>query len=76
MDTEESAIFSQMSNDDSPLTKKERDSLRTHPDCAARILHLEDSILRSRQGEKFITNKTLFGKLKKDFFVEMSRTTV
>ncbi len=68
----ESAIFSQMSNDDSPLTKKERDSLKTHPDCAVRILHLEDSILKTRQGEKFITNKTLFGQLKKDFFVEMA----
>jgi len=68
----ESAIFSQMSNDDSPLTKKERDSLRTHPDCADRILHLEDSILRSRQGEKFIINKTLFEQLKKDFFVEIA----
>jgi len=68
----ESAIFSQMSNDDSPLTKKERDSLKTHPDCAARISHLEDSILKARQGEKFIINKTLFGQLKKDFFVELA----
>ncbi len=68
----ESAIFSQMSNDDSPLTKKERDSLKTHPDCAVRIFHLEDSILKTRQGENFIMNKTLFGQLKKDFFVEMA----
>jgi hypothetical protein len=68
----ESTIFSQMSNDDSPLTKKERDSLKTHPDCAARISHLEDSILKARQGEKFIINKTLFGQLKKDFFVELA----
>ena len=45
----ESAIFSQMSNDNSPLTKKERDSLRTHPDCAVRISFLEDSILRTRR---------------------------
>lgn len=68
----ESTIFSQMSNDDSPLTKKERDSLKTHPDCAVRILHLEDSISKARQGEKFIINSTLFGQLKKDFFVEMA----
>jgi Zn-dependent protease with chaperone function len=68
----ESAIFSQMSNDDSPLTKKERDSLKTHPDCAVRVFHLEDSILKTRQGENFIMNKTLFGQLKKDFFVEMA----
>jgi len=68
----ESAIFSQMSNDNSPLTKKERDSLRTHPDCAVRISFLEDSILKARQGEKFIMNKTLFLQLKKDFFVEMA----
>lgn len=68
----ESTIFSQMSNDDSPLTKKERDSLKTHPDCAVRILHLEDSISKARQGQKFIINSTLFGQLKKDFFVEMA----
>lgn len=68
----ESTIFSQMSNDDSPLTKKERDSLKTHPDCAVRILHLEDSISKARQGEKFIINSTLFGQLKKDFFVEIA----
>ena len=68
----ESAIFSQMVNDDSPLTKKERDSLKTHPDCAARILHLEDSVLKARQGEKFIINRTLFAQLKKDFLVEVA----
>lgn len=68
----ESTIFSQMSNDDSPLTKKERDSLKTHPDCAVRILHLEDSISKARQGQKFIINSTLFGQLKKDFFVEIA----
>ena len=68
----ESTIFSQMSNDDSPLTKKERDSLKTHPDCAVRILHLEDSISKARQGEKFIINSTWFGQLKKDFFVEIA----
>ena len=68
----ESAIFSQMSNDDSPLTKRERDSLKTHPDCIARILRLEDFILKTPQGEKFIINETLFGKLKKDFFVEIT----
>ena len=68
----ESTIFSQMSNDDSPLTKKERDSLKTHPDCAVRISHLEDSILKARQGEKFIINRALFGQLKKDFLVEVA----
>ena len=67
MDTETIRDFCQMSNDDSPSTKKERDSLKTHPDCAARISFLEDSILKARQGEKFIIDKTLFGQLKKDF---------
>jgi len=68
----ESAIFSEMSNDDSPLTKKEKDSLKTHPDCTDRILRLEDSILKVQAGKKFIMNESLFKQLKKDFFVEMT----
>src|SRR5688572_10825681 len=67
----ESAIFSEMSIDDSPLTKKEKDSLRTHPDCTDRILRLEDSILEVQPGKKFIVNESLFQELKRDFFVEM-----
>jgi hypothetical protein len=61
-----------MSSDDTPLTKKERDSLKTHPDCAIRISHLEDSILKAGEGKKFLVNEVLFGQLKKDFFVEMT----
>lgn len=68
----ESGIFSEMSTDDSPLTKKEKDSLKTHPDCIDRILRLEDSILKVHPGKKFIINESLFKQLKKDFFVEMT----
>lgn len=68
----ESVIFGQMTDDDSPLTRKEKDSLKTHPDCQLRILMLEDSIQKVNSGEKFIVNENLFRKLKKDFFVEMT----
>ncbi len=68
----ESAIFSQMKDEDSPLTKKERDSLKTHPDCDIRIILLEDSIKMHGTGQAFLVNEPLFKKLKKDFFVEMT----
>src|SRR6202008_3572195 len=38
----ESVIFGSMSKDDSPLTKEEKDSLKTHPDCQKRILNFRD----------------------------------
>ena len=59
----ESVIFSEMSNDDSPLTKKEKDSLKTHPACTDRILRLEDSITKVQPGKKFIMDELLFRQL-------------
>ena len=68
----ESAIFGAMTNDDSPLTKKEKDSLKTHPDCSIRILQLKDSIANLPVGKNFIVDERLFYKLKKDFFIELT----
>lgn len=68
----ESAIFSQLSEDDSPLSKKEKDSLKTHPNCQQRIAFLADSINSAKAGKSFIVNEELFNRLKKDFFKEMT----
>ena len=68
----ESMIFSKMTNDDSPLTVKEKDSLKTHPDCERRIALLADSIHAVAAGKTFIVNETYFNQLKKDFLVEMT----
>jgi Zn-dependent protease with chaperone function len=68
----ESVLFSQMKEEDSPLTKKEKDSLKTHPDCTKRILMLEDSLGKVSGGAKFLVNEELFNQLKKDFLAEMT----
>ncbi len=67
----ESAIFSQLSKDDSPLTQKEKDSLKTHPDCSNRILLLQDSLKATAGGKRFIVNEELFRRLQKEFPVEI-----
>lgn len=67
----ESAIFGQMGTDDSTLSQKEKDSLKTHPDCDKRILLLKDSIQQKMEGSSFIVNEDLFNRLKKDFYIEM-----
>jgi hypothetical protein len=61
-----------MKEEDSPLTKKEKDSLKTHPDCTKRILMLEDSLGKVSGGAKFLVNEELFNQLKKDFLAEMT----
>jgi len=69
----ESSIFSQLDENDSPLSSNEKDSLKTHPDCTKRISLLTDSLQAiSVKGEKFLVNEKLFMQLKKDFFVEMT----
>jgi len=66
----ESSIFSQLKEDDSPLTKKEKDSLKTHPDCSTRILQL-DNLLKQENGKAFIIDENMFYLLKKNFYLEM-----
>ena len=69
----ESAIFSQLDENESPLSQKEKDSLKTHPDCSKRILTLNDSVQSIKtQGKRFLVDENLFDKLKKDFFIEMT----
>jgi hypothetical protein len=67
---EESSLFSKM-NDDGSMTKEERDSLKTHPDCKKRIALLIDSVNLQPTGKKFLVDEDLFRRLKKDFFIEI-----
>jgi len=69
---EEASIFSQ-ANDTDASAANERDSLKTHPDCAKRISLLHDSLANVTAGGKgFMVNEGVFNQLKKDFFVEMT----
>jgi hypothetical protein len=68
----ESAIFSGIGDDDiSGLTKQEKDSLKTHPDCVKRIALLEDSINIIR-GRNYLVNEKQFNRLKNDFIAELT----
>jgi Zn-dependent protease with chaperone function len=67
----ESAIFGALNPDDaSGLTKKERDSLKTHPDCSKRIALLGDSAANV-QGKDFLVDEKTFSKLKDDLLPEI-----
>lgn len=67
----ESAIFGALNPEDaSELTKKERDSLKTHPDCSKRIALLSDSA-NAIKGRDFIVDEKTFNKLKEDFIAEI-----
>lgn len=68
----ESVLFGEMQEDDSPLTEKEKDSLKTHPDCIKRIAGLRDSIGNTVPGQKFQVNEQLFIQLKKEFLAEIT----
>jgi hypothetical protein len=68
----QSAIFGQMSADESPLTPAERDSLKTHPDCVIRIKALEDSVAKYQGGKKFMVNETYFNEIKTHWFAEIT----
>jgi Zn-dependent protease with chaperone function len=69
----ETTIFSQ-AGDESTLTKKEKDSLKTHPDCSIRISLLEDSIKKvsSPEKKKFMVDEDMFNRLKKEFIIEIT----
>lgn len=68
----ESAIFGTMNPDESSgLTQKERDSLKTHPDCIKRIALLQDPALKIT-GNYFQVNEKLFDSLKQEFIPEMA----
>jgi len=66
----ETGIFSEIT-DNSSFTQKEKDSLKTHPDCSKRILLLKDSIQQLPAGKKFIVDEKTFNGLRKGFFKEI-----
>ena len=69
----ESVLFSELKEDDSPLSKREKDSMQTHPDCEKRIALLKDSIaLLTMPGQNFLISEKIFNQLKKDFYVEIA----
>lgn len=71
----ESAIFGAMNPEESGgLTKKEKDSLKTHPDCSKRIALLGDSA-RTIIGKDFLVDEDLFRSLKQAFIPEILAET-
>jgi hypothetical protein len=67
----ESVIFGALNPEDATgLTKKERDSLKTHPDCSKRITLLADSAA-AISGKYFQIDEQLFKQLKQEFIPEI-----
>ena len=68
----ESVLFAQVTEDASPLTQREKDSLKTHPDCSVRISLLQDSIKKVPAGKPFLVDEAFFYRIKKEFFPEIT----
>lgn len=69
---EESSIFSQLDEKEGSHESREKDSLKTHPDCARRIVLLKDSIdAIISPGRAYLVDENAFGKLKNDFIIEI-----
>jgi len=67
----ESAIFGALNPEEaSGLSKKEKDSLKTHPDCTKRIELLSDSA-RGFAGKQFQVDEAQFRQLKESFIAEL-----
>jgi len=67
----ESAIFSGLNPEEaSGLSAKERDSLKTHPNCTRRISLLESSVMNI-SGKEFQVDEQLFNQLKRDLIPEI-----
>lgn len=70
---QQSVLFGAMQNDDaSPLSARERDSLKTHPNCSQRIAALRDSVAQLPGGSLFSVDEQFFRQLKQDCFVELT----
>ena len=72
----ESSIFSQIGKDDGTISQREKDSLKTHPDCEKRLTLLSDSITRyvaNKPDFKVDSNK--FFSLKNIFAAEINEET-
>ena len=69
----ESAIFSQLGSGGEETSDKERDSLKTHPDCTRRIALLDDSMkAMGTVGASYLVDQKIFEQLKSDFLLEMT----
>lgn len=69
----ETMIFSELGENESGFTQKEKDSLKTHPDCEKRIALLNDSLQQvAGKGVTFLVDEQQFRRLKEEFFFEIS----
>jgi Zn-dependent protease with chaperone function len=70
--TKQSSIFSAIKEDDSPESQQEKDSLKTHPDCAKRILSFESHWKDDgKNRNSFLVNEEKFNELKRQLFYEI-----
>lgn len=67
----ESSIFGQMKEDASGLSQKERDSLRTHPDCNKRIAAILPLISGKKDNQFFLVDSSLFIHLQSRLSIEI-----
>jgi hypothetical protein len=67
----ESSIFGQMKEDASGLSQKEKDSLRTHPDCNKRIAAIRPLISGQKGNDQFLVDSAYFFQLQKRFSLEI-----
>lgn len=69
----EAVIFGGMQEEDMySLSKVERDSLKTHPDCARRIELLKDEVSPLTRGKRFAEGETTFNRLKRRFLIDIT----
>jgi Zn-dependent protease with chaperone function len=67
----ESSIFAGVKSEDSEgLSAREKDSLKTHPDCMKRMALLQNEA-EQIQGASFSVNESLFKQLKQEFVPEI-----
>ena len=72
----ESSIFSQIGKDDGTISQREKDSLKTHPDCEKRLTLLSDSITRYATNKPdFKVDSNKFFSLKNIFAAEINEET-
>lgn len=68
----ESAIFSELGEENSKNEQRDKDSLKTHPDCFKRITLIKDLVIAfdNKSRRKFIVDEVQFNKLKASFIFE------
>ncbi|OQP68060.1 M48 family metalloprotease [Niastella populi] len=70
---EEKTLFSTMAALSEEESKKERDSLKTHPDCSLRVARLKDRVQQyyNSNSRTFVINEKQFRQLQNDFDYEI-----